>query len=84
MAPSSLDDLLSKIYTSILNPIIALLFAAALVMFLWGVADMIRNVEDQKNRKEGQRHMFWGIVGMFIMVAVWGIIAVIKNTIGAQ
>lgn len=54
----------------------------AVVYFLWGVVQFILGAESEEKRREGQMHMFYGIIGLFIMVSVFGIMSVICNTIG--
>ena len=34
--------------------------------------------------QDGKRHVLWGLVGMFIMFSVWGIIGFISETIGVN
>lgn len=75
--------LIVKINDAILNPIIYLLFAAALLIFLWGVIEFIMNSENAEKKKEGAQHILWGVIGLAIMFSVLGIIQVIKGTIGA-
>ncbi len=77
-----LDTFLRKFNDVILNPIITLLFALAVVYFLWGVSQFILNSESDEAREKGKMHMIWGIVGIFIMIAVFGIIRLIANTFG--
>lgn len=76
--------LLESIKIHILNPIITLLFAAALVMFLWGVFQMFSGGDSDDARMVGRQHMIWGVVGLFIMVAVYGILNIVCNTIGCN
>ncbi len=78
----TVDQLIAKINDAIVNPLIALLFALAFVIFLWGVFQMIRNAGNEKERETGQQHILWGVIGMFIMIAVKGIIAIIGKTLG--
>ena len=73
--------LLEKIKTAIVDPIIYFLFALALVYFLYGVLELIRNADSEEARKIGQQHVLWGVIGMFIMVSFYGIMHVICNTI---
>ena len=56
-----------------------LLIAFAVVIFLWGVFQFIRAGGDEKTQA-GKEFMFWGIVGLFVMVSVWGIVAILQNT----
>ncbi len=76
--------LLDSISTKIIDPIITLLFAAATVYFLYGVLQMIQNSGNEEARKEGQQHVLWGVIGMFIMVSFYGIMHLICNTISAS
>ena len=78
-----MNVLLGKINDQIVNPTILLLFVLALLYFIWGVIQYVIKADSDEIRTQGKQHMVWGIVGMFIMVAVYGIIAIIKNTIGA-
>ena len=74
--------LLRKIDQFILNPLILLGFAVALLYFLWGIFKFLANNESDEEREIGKRNMFWGIIGMAIMVSVYGIINVILGTFG--
>jgi uncharacterized membrane protein YidH (DUF202 family) len=77
-----LFKLIDNITEYIIDPIILLLFGLGFLYFLWGIAKFIWNADSEDARKEGADHMIWGIVGMFIMVAAFGIISLIKNSIG--
>jgi len=75
---------LDNINEKIVDPIIALLFAAATLYFLYGVLQIIQNAGNEEARKQGQQHVLWGVVGMFIMLSFYGIMHLICNTIGAK
>jgi len=77
-------DVVQRINEFILNPIIGFLFALALIVFLWGVAEFWLQADSESAREKGKRHMIWGIVGMFVMFAAFGIIRLIANTIGVD
>jgi hypothetical protein len=59
----------------ILNRLIPVLIALALVIFFWGLVQYIRT------HKGGKDIMIAGLVGLFIMVSVWGIIRIAQNTL---
>jgi hypothetical protein len=75
---------LSKFVNNIVNPIIYFLFAVALMYFLYGVIIFIVNADDEEARNTGKKHILWGIVGLFIMVSVYGIIGIVLGTVGAD
>jgi uncharacterized membrane protein YidH (DUF202 family) len=76
-------NLLRKFNELILNPVIVGMFALAVLLFIYGVFKYVKNSDSDEERATGRRHMVWGVVGMFIMISVFGIIQVILNTVGA-
>jgi uncharacterized membrane protein len=75
-------ELMKGIHETIVNPAIALLFGLATVVFLWGLVQYVINADDQEARSTGQKHMIYGIIGMVVMVSVFGIITLILDTFG--
>lgn len=69
----------------IFNPLLVLLFAAALLVFVWGLVKYLYaiNIEGHSDG-DGKKHMLWGIIGMFIMTAAFTIIKIISNTVGGR
>ncbi len=78
------DQFMAKISTVIVQPILALVFGIAFIIFIWGVFVYIRDSDDDKGRAEGQRSILWGLVGMVIMISAFGIINIIQGTIGVE
>jgi hypothetical protein len=77
-------EYLNRFVTNIVNPIIYFLFAIALMYFLYGVIVFILNADDEEARKTGKKHILWGIIGLFIMVSVYGILGIVLGTVGAE
>jgi phosphate starvation-inducible membrane PsiE len=77
-----IHELILKVNEHVLNPLILLVFGVALLFFLAGAAQYIMNAASEEGRRKGSRNMTWGIVGMFIMFSVWGLIWVVVNTFG--
>lgn len=65
----------------ILTPLISLAMGLALVYFLWGVIKYIRQAGDQKSREEARKVMSFGIIALFVMVSVWGLVRIITETL---
>lgn len=59
----------------IINPLIALAFAAGLLIFFWGVIEflMALNSWGSADKGQGKQHMLWGLIGMFVMVAAYAL-----------
>jgi hypothetical protein len=73
---------LNKINALILNPLIILAFAVALLVFFWGIVQFINSETSDAKRGEGKNKIIYGLVGMFIMISAYGIIRLILNTFG--
>ena len=78
------NTLFTNILNNIVQPAIYLLFALAVLYFIWGVFTFMRNADSAEKRKEGFSHMIWGIVGIFIMLSAKGIINLILASIGIR
>ncbi|MBU1102115.1 pilin [Patescibacteria group bacterium] len=65
-----------------LNLVIGVLFSLATAYFIWGIIQYVVSGGDEKKLEQGKKHMVWGIIGMAIMGAAWGIVTMIKNYIG--
>ena len=76
----SVGQLLAKINAFILNPVIILGFVIATVVFFYGIAKFIWSADSDTKREEGKKSILYGIVGLFIMFSVYGIINFILAT----
>jgi len=67
---------------NLINPLIGITVAIALLAFLWGLARFIfRLGGDEKAVEEGKRIMKWGLIALFVMVSVWGIIKFMQTAL---
>jgi hypothetical protein len=74
-------DILNNAIIYVVNPLIYLIVGLAVIVFLYGVFNFVRNAENSEKRVEGARHIFWGIIGIVIMFSVFAFVRVIQNTI---
>ncbi|MDD5721479.1 MAG: hypothetical protein PHT16_03495 [Candidatus Pacebacteria bacterium] len=81
-ASSSFDGFIWNVDTMIINPLIGLLFALAIVYFLYGVFEFLSNQANEEKKTTGKNHMIWGVVGITIMMGVWTILGIVLNTLG--
>jgi len=73
----TITDLIA-IIQGILAAIVPLIFSLAVIYFIWTTAQYILKEGDAKN--EARSHMIWGIVILFVMVSIWGLVAILTNT----
>jgi heme/copper-type cytochrome/quinol oxidase subunit 2 len=83
-AEASIVTLVGNINRVIINPLILFLMALALIYFLYGVVQYLLSPDNQEIRKSSKSHMLWGVIGLFIMFAVFGIMNIILNTVGEK
>ncbi|OGG60051.1 hypothetical protein A3C86_03165 [Candidatus Kaiserbacteria bacterium RIFCSPHIGHO2_02_FULL_49_16] len=74
---STLDRVLG-----ILNMAMFLFITIAIVVFFWGLITYLGNIGGEDAAKKGIQLMLWGIIALFVMVSVWGIIRLLQNTFG--
>jgi len=58
----------------VLQALIGVIFALALVFFFWGLAKFILHSAEEEAHEEGRKMMFWGIMALVIMFGIWGIV----------
>ena len=79
---SEVARILNNIDRYILNPLIGLVFAVALLIFFFGIFELIRDSQSGKEAGDAKKKVLWGLVGMFIMFSAYGLIHLIINTFG--
>ena len=77
-----ITTLLNSINRLIINPIIILAFAVALLVFFWGLVQFIMSETADAKRKDGSKKIIYGLLGMFVMISAYGIIRLILDTFG--
>lgn len=71
---------LESINQAILYPLIALMMAAALVVFLYGAFEFVRGASEPAQREAGRRHLIYGVIGMLVMLMAFTILQIAANT----
>ena len=68
----------------ILDWVVLIIIALALVFFLWGIAKFILNAGDPEAQATGKQVMLWGLIALFVMTAVWGLVNFLSSAVGAD
>ena len=53
----------------------------ALVVYFWGMAVNIPHFGGEKGGEKQKAFFFWGLLVLFVMVSIWGIIQLLQNTL---
>ncbi len=65
-------------------PLLILLTALALVVFIYGAAQYVLYGDNEQERATGQKHMLFGIIGLFIMLTAFAIMQIFAATFGLE
>lgn len=75
----SIDGLIRWVQNTI-DILVPVLIAIALIAFFWGLVKYIWAAGDGDAQKQGKSIMVAGIIGLFLMVGIWGVIGILENT----
>jgi uncharacterized membrane protein YidH (DUF202 family) len=70
-----------EIAFTIIQDLILLVIGVALLVFLWGIFKYFF-ASDDAGKKIGRTYILWGIIGLFVMVAVWGLVNLLRSSLG--
>ncbi len=76
------QDFLTKINEAILFPLITLMMAVALLIFLYGAFEYIKGAANDGDRETGRRHLLYGTIGLLVMISALGILTIAAGTFG--
>lgn len=62
--------------------VLPMLVTLAVVIFIIGIVKYIAGGDEVAKREEGRKFMIYGIIALFVMVSVWGLVGIIKGTFG--
>jgi hypothetical protein len=75
------SSLVTDIGTLIGN-LIPVLIALGILFFIWGLVQFIFASGDEAAKDEGKRKMIWGVIALFVIVSVWGLVALLNQLTG--
>ena len=67
-------QLSNAIQRTVYRPLVGVLIGIALVLFLWGIVKYVAQRGDESKAAEGAKMMSYGILILFVMFTVWGLI----------
>jgi len=67
----------------ILNSVVPVLIALGVVYFAWGVISYVI-AGDEEKKAAGRSKIIYGIIGLAVIVALWGLVKILTNTFGAD
>ena len=67
----------------ILNIIVPILIALGVVYFIWGVITYVIS-SDEEAKKAGRNRIIFGIIGLAVIIGLWGLVRILTNTFGVS
>jgi len=82
--PGSVSNVsnLATLLTNYFNLAVQLMLAAAVVFVIWNGFKFSSAGGDEEKRKEGQNGIIYGVIGIAVMLSVWGLIALLTGSTG--
>lgn len=63
----------------LVQAVIPVLLGVAMVVFIWGIIKFITAAGDEEKRKSAVHILTYGVIGLFVLVSIWGIVAILSN-----
>ena len=79
-APQTFYDL-AQIIVQLFNNAVLVLITFGLVAYFWGIAMNVGHFGDEKGQEKLKAYFFWGILILFVMVSIWGIVNLLEATL---
>ena len=79
--PQNLTQIIG-LFISIGLAVLPFLGAVAFLVFVYGVARFIKSAGSEKDLKDRKNFLIWGVVGLFVLVTIWGLISFLRSEFG--
>lgn len=76
----NVTDLINFFTCTLMGAVSPLLVALAVIGFVIGIIKYFLNPDNEEKRKEGKTFMLWGLIGLFVIVSIWGLVGILSGT----
>ena len=83
LSNSNIGEIITYL-SCLLAKIMPLLVTLAALGFVWGIIKFYLNPNNEEKKKQGKDFMVWGLIALFVIVCVWGLVGIIANTFGVE
>lgn len=70
-----------QIIKDLINTLLPVVIALTLLVFIYGIFKMVLSGDDTKGREEARGYIIFGIIALFVMVSVWGLVNILVSTL---
>ncbi len=68
-----------QLIIGMIQAVVPLVVGLTLLVFIWGIFQLVRN-NSEDSRKEAIAVITYGIIALFVMVSVWGLVSILTST----
>lgn len=68
----------------LVEQLVPLAIAIGLLFFIWGLVQFIASLGDEESKEVGKRRMVWGVMALFVIVSVWGLVGLLNQITGVE
>ena len=79
MPNDTLAEIISRVICFINSSLIPFGFALATLFFIYGVVSYVVKGDDEEARKKGREFIVWGIIAMFVLGTIFGLVALLAD-----
>src|SRR3989338_3837023 len=73
-------DVLARI-SNFFSAVLPVLISLGVIYFVWGVVQYFIG-EGEEAKTKGRDRIIYGIIGLAVIISIWGLVAIITNTFG--
>jgi hypothetical protein len=66
-----------------MGAVVPVLIALGVIYFVWGVVSYVI-ASDEEAKKAGRDRMIFGIIGLAVIIGMWGLVNILGNTFGTN
>ncbi|HCB35382.1 MAG TPA: hypothetical protein DEP25_01935 [Candidatus Taylorbacteria bacterium] len=69
---------------SLINALIPFIVGLAVFVIIWGIFVYVAQAGDEEKRVQARKFIVWGVIGVFFMLSVWGLVNILVNSINLE
>jgi len=77
----SIADIVAKIGDFINTTVMPIIVSLGVIYFIWNLVHFVSKMDNEAERTKFRKYTINGIIGLFIMLSVWGILAIGTTTL---
>lgn len=80
-ATASFKEVVSRIIGVFNGTVVPALIGIGVFLIIFGIFRYISAGDDPKKLAEGGKLILWGVIAVFVMLSVWGLVSLVLNTV---